>query len=413
MENKLINRMAPLPVWTGALVFSVPFLCLITSFGVGLASFLFLLAALCMWRDGRQALARHWSAVRWVVLAFLLNFAWVLLCFALRPEQPLSSLEKPLRMLCAVSALMVVLVARPSRQAMWWGAIAGAFGAMLFVAYQRIVLGMERPGGMINAITFGDIALVLGLVALASMGDARRAGRSVLWALAGGLAGLLALALTGTRGGWIAVGLAALLGLRLGRHPAHRKLRPLLGAGAALVAVLYFVPASDMQARLQQGIDDVRAWRSGGEKFTNVGVRLELWKGAGMLIAERPLFGADPGTAHRDLERWVREGRLSDVALVPQHLHNDALQALVTGGLPGLLALFGILAAPFAFFAREARCAAERGAAPNAPALAGMLVALGYFGFGLTEMMFWSGKACIFYALMIFILMGLCLNAKE
>jgi O-antigen ligase len=138
-----------------------------------------------------------------------------------------------------------------------------------------------------------------------------------------------------------------------------------------------------------------------------------LWKGAGMLIAERPLFGADPGTAHRDLERWVREGRLSDVALVPQHLHNDALQALVTGGLPGLLALFGILAAPFAFFAREARHAAGRGAPPNAPALAGMLVALGYFGFGLTEMMFWSGKACIFYALMIFILMGLCLNAKE
>ena len=42
-----------------------------------------------------------------------------------------------------------------------------------------------------------------------------------------------------------------------------------------------------------------------------------------------------------------------------------------------------------------------------------MLVALGYFGFGLTEMMFYSGKSCLFYALMIFILMGLCLNEKE
>ena len=412
MENKLINRMAPLPVWTGALVFSVPSLCLLTSIGLGLASFLFLLAAPFMWRDGRRALAQHWSEVRWVVLAFLLNFAWVLLCFALRPEQQLSSLEKPLRMLCAVSALVVVLAARPPRAAMWWGAIAGAFGAMLFVGYQRIVLGMERPGGMINAITFGDIAVVLGLVALASLAGARRAG-PVLWGLAGGLAGLLALVLTGTRGGWIAVGLAALLPLCLGRHPGQHRLRLLLGAGAALVAVLYFVPASGMQARVEQAVDEVRAWHSGGEKFTNVGVRLELWKGAGMLVAERPLFGTDPATARRDLERWVGEGRLSDVALAPQHLHNDALQALVTGGLPGLLALFGILAAPFAFFARQARRAAARGAPPDAAALAGMLVALGYFGFGLTEMMFWSGKASIFYALMIFILMGLSLNAKE
>jgi O-antigen ligase len=48
-----------------------------------------------------------------------------------------------------------------------------------------------------------------------------------------------------------------------------------------------------------------------------------------------------------------------------------------------------------------------------APALAGMLVVVSYFSFGLTEVIFWSVKGSLFYALMIFILMGLCLNAKE
>jgi O-antigen ligase len=41
-----------------------------------------------------------------------------------------------------------------------------------------------------------------------------------------------------------------------------------------------------------------------------------------------------------------------------------------------------------------------------------MLVVLSYFSFGLTEVIFWSLKGSMFYALMVFLLMGLCLVAK-
>jgi len=37
---------------------------------------------------------------------------------------------------------------------------------------------------------------------------------------------------------------------------------------------------------------------------------------------------------------------------------------------------------------------------------------LSYFSFGLTEVIFWSLKGSMFYALMVFLLMGLCLVAK-
>lgn len=414
----LTKTMAPLRVWTGALVFAVPSLILTTGFGIGLASFLFILTLPFVWSDARAALARHWPEVRWVVLAFLFNFGVVLVYYLMRPEEPLHTLEKPLRMFCALSALMVVLAARPSRRALWWGAVAGAVGAMLLVGYQRIVWGIERPGGLTNAITFGDISLCLGLVALTAtldvFNEAQDGGRRrsrILWLSLGALAGLLGSVLTGTRGGWLALVLALLLLLRQS-HLGHGHLKALLAGGVALVALLYFVPASGIQTRIDEGISDVRSWNAGGNKFTNLGIRLELWKGAGMLIREHPLFGTSVKAGHARFEQWVKEGRLADVVLTPLHMHNDALQALSTGGVPGFIGWLGILAAPFAFFARAARRAAAAGR-PNAAALAGMLIPLSYFGFGLTEMMFWSGRACLFYALMVFVLMGLTLNSEE
>jgi O-antigen ligase len=36
-----------------------------------------------------------------------------------------------------------------------------------------------------------------------------------------------------------------------------------------------------------------------------------------------------------------------------------------------------------------------------------------YFSFGLTEVIFWSVRSTMFYALMLFLLMGLCLNAQD
>jgi O-antigen ligase len=69
-----------------------------------------------------------------------------------------------------------------------------------------------------------------------------------------------------------------------------------------------------------------------------------------------------------------------------------------------------MLVAPFLFFLGQMQ---RGGGARNAPALAGMLLVLSYFSFGLTEVIFWSVRSCMFYAMMLFLLAGLCLNARE
>jgi O-antigen ligase len=410
MNSNLTHTGAPARIWIGALAFLLPCLSLVTSFGVGLVSFLFLGSSLIWFKASRDALRRHWPAIRWVVLAFLAYCLFVLACTLLRGVS-MSAVDKPARMLLAVSALAVVLALRAPRQALWWGASAGAMAALPFVAWQRLGLGVDRPGGLINAITFGDLALLLGLLSLAGAIDLRRHTPQALLCAAGALAGLLASLLTGTRGGWITLILAGLVLVRHLRKIDSRRVHVLLAAGVALLVAAWLVPAFGMHARFTQGVTDIRTWYEGGSVWTNVGTRLELWKGALLLIREHPLLGMDFGACRARLAEFAQQGQLDPLVLSLPHLHNDGLQALATGGAVGFAVWASILAAPFRFFSRQLGAGVQ---APQfAAALAGMLVVLGYLSFGLTEVIFWSMKGSLFYALMVFLLMGFCLNAKE
>ncbi len=410
MNNNLIKMTGPKQAVIGALVFLFPFLCLVTLFGISLSSFLFVIAAAFFLKDGRAALARHWHAIRWVVLAFLFNFLYAVGGFLLRTDAVANMMERPSRMLFAVSALMLVLVVKPDRRALWWGVIGGALAGLLLVGYQRVELALDRPGGLINAITFGDLSLCMGLIAMSAAIDLRSTHRA-LWPSIGALAGLVGSIMTGTRGGWVALALAAFLFIKYSHMLSSRRVRALIVLSFALMAATYFIPDTGVRERVAQGVHDIRTYFAGGSVFTNVGIRLELWKGAAMLIAERPWFGFDDYS--ESMSVFVAQGKLDPVVLPMPHLHNDALQALVTGGVFGFLAWLAILVAPFVFFARSLGLHANASRAQFALALAGMLVVASYFSFGLTEVIFWSMKGCLFYALMIFLLMGFCLNEKE
>jgi O-antigen ligase len=412
MNNNLKKCNKAVQLWIGALTFLFPALSLVTLFGVSLTSFLFLLSALFLFRDCRAAFAHHWHETRWVVLAFLFNFCFALLCYLVRPEATGNNLEKPARMMLAVSALMLVLAVRPSRRALWWGVIAGAVSGLWLIAYQRLGLNIYRPGGLINPITFGDLSLCLALLALAGASDFRNT-RYAAWPVVGALGGILGSLLTGTRGSLVALLPVAFVFLLHRDLVPGRRVRLLLASCVALCACAYFVPVVGMQDRVAEGINDVRAWSDGGSKNTNLGTRLELWKGAGMMIQENPLVGIDGNLLHQQLERYVQQGLIDPAVLPLPHLHNDGLQALATGGIVGFVAWFGMLAAPFVFFLRALGRRGEAAPPQLAPALAGLLLVLSYFTFGLTEVIFWSVKGSLFYALMVFLLMGFCLNAKE
>ncbi len=412
MNNNFIKMMGPNRFLIGSLVFLFPFLALVTLFGVSLSSFAILIASLFFVKPGVAALRLHWHDIRWVLLAFLFNFLFALLCLALRDGERLSLLERPSRMLFAASALILVLVVKPDRRFLWWGVIGGALAGLALVGYQRLGLDIERPGGLINAITFGDLSLLLGLLSLAAAVDLRKSTGAV-WPAIGAIAGIVGSIMTGTRGAWVALGLAAFLFIRYSHVLSSKRVRAVVALSFALVAATYFVRDTGVAQRVDQGVHDVTTYFSGGSAFSNLGIRLELWKGAAMLIAERPLAGHGVQGYRDALGAYVAQGRLDAVVLPMPHVHNDALQALVTGGVVGFALWLATLVAPFLFFARALVPGAHGGKQRFALALAGMLVVASYFSFGLTEVIFWSVKGCLFYALMIFLLMGFCLNAKD
>ena len=412
MNNNLIKKLGSKQGLVGALAFSLPFLSLVTLWGVSLCSFVFFLAALYHYKACRSALALHWGQVRWVVGAFALFALFAVAALLIHPGTSASSVEKPLRMLLAASALALVLAFRPDRRYLWWGLAGGAVLGAALVGYQRFMFDWDRPGGLMNAIVTGDILLMFGLMGLAAAIDMRAATRS-LWPALGAAAGFAGALMTGTRGGWIALGLAAILFVLYGHVLRSRRVRTVVVASFVLMGASYFIPQTGIRERVDQGVADVTSYYDGGSAYSNVGIRLELWKGAAMMIAERPLLGIGHPEWKFDMARRVRDGTLDPVVLPAEHLHNDMLHVLVVGGVASLLAWLAILAAPLAFFSRMLRTREGAARELHALALAGMLVVLSYFAFGLTEVIFWSVKVSMLYALTVFILMGLCLNAKE
>jgi O-antigen ligase len=402
----------PKAILMWCLLFLLPFTALLGKGGVSFCSFAFLLFSLFLLRDGRRALTRHLSEIRWVLIAFLLNFLYTLANLLLRAHEILGTLEKPSRMLFAVSALVCVLVLKPSRKSLWWGLMAGVFVGAVFIGYQRLAMGLERPGGLMNAITFGDLALCMGLLCLAAVIDFRGT-RQIVWPCLAALAGLVGSIATGTRGGWVALIVAIVVFLKYSHVMRGRAVAAIGALAAALLLLTYFVPQTGVQARVDQGIADVRDYAAGTAVNTSLGLRFELWKGAAALIRQHPLLGNGIISYKDGMLAEVEAGRLSALVLPREHLHNDALQALVTGGIAGFAIWLATLLAPLGFFLRVLRRHESAGKEEIALALAGLLLVLSYASFGLTEVIFWSVKASLFYILMVYVLMGLCLNAAD
>jgi O-antigen ligase len=418
-------KTSPATLFATALVFLFPLLALVTKNGISISSFLFLLAAIALFKASGAVLREHWSEIRWVVIAFGAYFAYHAISLGLRPDADLGWLEKPSRMLFAATALLVVVALRPAHKWLWRGIAGGAILGLGLISWQRINLQMarpggffadenlwfyvDRPGGFFNAITFGDLSLALGLLSLAGAVELR-GRRELLLPLAGALAGLLGCLMTGTRGGWVALIFCGMLFLRYSRLLKRRVVVGIAAAVIGIFAVALSIPESGLKERVGEGISDVRTYMDGGNVYTRMGVRLELWRSAVMLAEEKPVFGYTYQGYKDRTAQWAAEGKVDQAAVAPFHLHNDALQNLVVGGAVGLLLWMATLAVPFLWFRRAMHDAVNR--SQQALALAGMVLVVGYFSFGLTEVIFWSVGGSMFYALMLFLLMGFSINAK-
>lgn len=165
--------------------------------------------------------------------------------------------------------------------------------------------------------------------------------RSDAWALLT-LAALLALLFAQSRGAWLAAAVGTALLFALGRIP-RRASHPLrwhrwVGLGVLAIALFAYMARPAVLQRFDGGGAAALSVLDGGAVTAaapSIGLRLELWRFALHLIAQRPLFGS--GLA--SIQPAIAARGITWQGYVPPHLHDTPLQVAAGMGLVGLLLL--------------------------------------------------------------------------
>ncbi len=340
---------------------------------------------------------------RWLLLALLL-FGLHLVLDAWRGGAPVGHQTTPTLPWWPLLAALVLVAWRrlpPAGVALWWGAALGAWAACGIVLVRWLALGVDRvhvPG--INAIPFGNLSLVLGVLSL--VWALRRSQMPLLFGAAA-LAGLVASLLSGTRGGWVTLPVVAVV-LFLCQGAEIRRLwsawllpaRLLTVAGVALFAafaVWHVLP------RAIALVDDLRGYVGQDVTRTSVGLRLDMWHAAWTLFLQKPLLGWGEGAMMPELRRLIAAGELNEQArYFGFQLHSDVLDTLARRGLLGLITLLLMYAVPLAGFVRRLKCADVD---VRTFALAGTLVVLMFAGFGLTQSQFRDERSFAAYLVLV------------
>lgn len=340
---------------------------------------------------------------RWFLLALLL-FGLHLVLDAWRGGVPVGhQTASTLPWWPPAAALVLVGWRRlpPAGVALWWGAAFGALAACGIVLVRWLALGVDRvhvPG--INAIPFGNLSLVLGVLSL--VWALRRSQMPLLFGAAA-LAGLVASLLSGTRGGWVTLPVVAVV-LFLCQGAEIRRLwsawllpaRLLTVAGVALFAAF---AVWQVLPRAMALVDDLRGYVGQDVTHTSAGLRLDMWHAAWTLFLQKPLLGWGEGAMMPELRRLIAAGELNEQArYFGFQLHSDVLDTLARRGLLGLITLLLMYAVPLAGFVRRLKCGDVD---VRVFALAGTLVVLMFAGFGLTQSQFRDERSFAAYLILV------------
>lgn len=387
------------------IVFMLPALTLATKNGIGVIEAAIVLAAIVcarpLWLQ-RRAL---FGSARFIIAAFAFNFAVAAVSLSWFGFNA-NFLESPSRQLLLVAAIGLIAWARPNAELFWHGLSVGALGAAGIAFYQCFWLKMPRAEGFHMPITFGDIALVMGIMSLASIRHFAKT-RYALMPFIAFLAGLFASLLSGSRGGWLALVFSFMSLYFYSQRVVRRGILAIILIGATLFAGACLVPSFNVQQRLTDVSSDIHQYQLGNAD-TSLGARFEMWKGAWILFVEHPLAGVGRANYNKGLNELIVNGEISSAVKGFRHAHNEILNALATEGVIGGLAFLSLYAAPLVFFMGMLKRKDDRANDAQPYALAGVLLVLSFIAFGLTQVLFAHHVDAAFYALMVGVLAGIC-----
>lgn len=323
-----------------------------------------------------------------------------------------SVLDTPLR-LALFGPLLWLMLNLPPRwlRQIQWGCVAGALICAGILHHEIGLSADGRPNQILfsNLLPFSNVTLLLGVFSLMTIGwsdpATRRGKAGIALKLLGGAAGLYVAYASGTRGGWLALGAFAAVFFFLMSGSVWRKLLAMAALACALLAVYH---ASDLvNQRVDEAYSELRDYRNGRDLDSSVGNRLQLWSAALEVFEDHPLVGVSRQDYRRTMREAAAEGLITRHAAEFRHSHNEFLFNLATLGILGGLAIAAAWLVPAFFFARAARRGDRDG---KVAGTMGLLLAIGFLVFGMTEVMFAMSMVAAFYTVMTAALMAIVLR---
>lgn len=366
-------------------------LCVPTGYSYGAAALLLLALALAPRWWGAPLADRRVVWLAWAIAG--MGLVWALDA-TLSQEGP-RGFDKPLRFLAALPCLLLVCRYPPHPLALWLGVATGAVGGGVLALVQYGLLGLGRDDGFTNAIQFGNLSLLLGLMSAlgllavgpTAMPQLSDPARLVLraWLVLGAVLGAVGSLLSQSRGGWLALVLALPVLCLAARPVLTRRSAVVALSGLLLLGATLPWTEPLISHRLTEATEEVRAYRKDGNASSSVGHRLAHWKMAFEMGLEKPLLGWNLTGYTQEKARRVANQQVHASVLLYNHAHNEYLDLFVKRGLLGLAALLALYGLAFRHFWPRARD--RQAAAPGALALqlAGLALVVCYAGFGLTQ----------------------------
>ena len=300
-------------------------------------------------------------------------------------------------------------------EAFIWFAFACATTIAGFIAIHEVLLtGVPkhnlRASGEFHPNVFGGISL--GLTCITATGVSffwRKSALGVIFLIFGTLMGITAVLFSSSRGTWIAVVILLLFVLIIYWHRLHiyTKVIALLIV-ATIPIVSYQIPI--VQQRMEQAKEETVTYFHGtrdlASKDTPVGGRFEIWKAAWQMFAEHPYFGIGPNQYKATAKRFVQAGQweasINSIDKHP-HAHNQFLDALVTRGVPGFIAVSFLFGYSVLIFYRRIHPGPTRIARLS---FAGLLLVIAYISCGLTDVSLHFEEQIVVYVFAIAVLFG-------
>ncbi|HZJ29328.1 MAG TPA: O-antigen ligase family protein, partial [Solirubrobacterales bacterium] len=284
--------------------------------------------------DSRRLIWIDYPGLTALAVAFL---AWSTISAVWSPL-PGAAIDSSFRYLLSVAMLPIVYTAVRSPADMRMVIVAFVAGASL-----TALMGVASPpssDGDLGRIasTIGDpnelaATLAAGFVLAigASFGAPPASLSRLLLRVAAGLC-LLAIVLTLSRGGLVAVAAVGVIAPLLAKHRARATAISLSCLAAAALGFLAFAPAEAVE-RIQS--------RDGGSG------RTDIWKVAGRMIEDKPVIGIGSGNFPTSSSDYVLQpGALPDkpdLIYKPSVAHNIYLEVWSEVGLVGLLLFGGVI----------------------------------------------------------------------